>query len=311
MQALEEQKNAEKAYEEKKAQLAYALAEKGFADEKELLSASLSDSKITEIESVISDYAVKLASMNEKISLLTKALDGMVRPDITALKEQLAEKDGLHQQLINITAVLENDCKRLDMLAANYRKKHTAYIAEKERNDRQLSFALMMRGDRGISFARYVLGVMLSVVTGEANRLLADVLGGQFRLYRKADGDARAKQGLDLEAESALSSQTVRYSVKNLSGGEKFLVSLALSMGLSAAAQKLSGGISVDAMFIDEGFGSLDPQALREAVDVLCSIKGSRRTVGLISHVRELREIIPSSVEVIKESNGSRLSIIS
>lgn len=310
-QALEEQKNADKAYERKKNQLDYALNENGFADEKEMLSASLSDSRTAEMENIIGDYAVKLASLNDKITVLTKALDAMVRPDINALKEQLAEKESIYQQLINITAVLESDCKRLDTLAADCRKKHTAYIAEKERNDRQLSFALMMRGDRGISFARYVLGVMLSVVTAEANRLLADVLGGQFRLYRKADGDARAKQGLDLEAESALSSQTVRYSVKNLSGGEKFLVSLALSMGLSSAAQKLSGGISVDAMFIDEGFGSLDPQALREAVDVLCSIKGSRRTVGIISHVRELREIIPSSVEVIKDSNGSRLSIIS
>ena len=106
-----------------------------------------------------------------------------------------------------------------------------------------------------------------------------------------------------------MSSQAVRYSVRNLSGGEKFLVSLALSMGLSAAAQSHSGGVSIDAMFIDEGFGSLDPQSLREAVDVLCSIKDSRRTVGIISHVKELKEIIPGCIAVSKDSSGSRLSV--
>ena len=93
-----------------------------------------------------------------------------------------------------------------------------------------------------------------------------------------------------------------------LSGGEKFLISLVLGVALSTVVQSRFGGISIDAMFIDEGFGSLDPAALADAVKVIYTIQGSRRKVGIISHVDKLKEEIPCCINVKKDRHGSSLS---
>ncbi|MDE6599849.1 MAG: SMC family ATPase, partial [Oscillospiraceae bacterium] len=162
-----------------------------------------------------------------------------------------------------------------------------------------------MRGDEGISFTRYFLGKMLSLVTTEANRILGEGRGGKFRLRVKSDYAANSKQGLDLEVETLTADFKVAYGVKNLSGGEKFLISLALSLGLSAVARSRSGGIDMEAMFIDEGFGSLDPASLREAVAILCGLAAGRTTIGIISHVEELQNVIPCGISVRKNPDGT------
>ena len=119
-------------------------------------------------------------------------------------------------------------------------------------------------------------------------------------------GRAR-KAGLELEVFDAYSGE--KRSVAGLSGGEKFLVSLALSLGLSAVVQAQSGGIRIDTMFIDEGFGSLDTLSIRDALNVLGSVKGSKRLVGIISHVQMLKETIEASISVEKSRSGSTLII--
>ncbi len=170
------------------------------------------------------------------------------------------------------------------------------------------SFGTTLRGDRGISLRRYVLGVMLTSVTAEANRLLKNVHDGRYRLCRTLEGSGRTrKAGLELEVLDAYSGE--KRSVAGLSGGEKFLVSLALSLGLSAVVQAQYGGIRIDTMFIDEGFGSLDSSSIKDALGILSSVKGSKRLVGIISHVQMLKETIESSISVEKDRNGSSLTI--
>ena len=129
--------------------------------------------------------------------------------------------------------------------------------------------------------------------------------GGRFRLCIKTDLAANSKQGLDLEVENLTADGSAKYSVKDLSGGEKFLISLALSLGLSSVAQSRSGGIKIEAMFIDEGFGSLDTGLLREAVGILCGLTSERSTIGIISHVSELKSVIPCGISVAKDKDGS------
>ncbi|MEG0915250.1 MAG: SbcC/MukB-like Walker B domain-containing protein, partial [Christensenellaceae bacterium] len=92
-----------------------------------------------------------------------------------------------------------------------------------------------------------------------------------------------------------------------LSGGEKFLVALALSLGLSAVVQAQSGGIKLDAMFIDEGFGSLDPDEIKNALELLSNVKGGSKLVGIISHVQLLKENIQTSIEIRKAKSGSEI----
>lgn len=284
-----------------------AIQKNGFSDENDYTNSILADSLYKEYTDKFDNYILEKQTIKSNYAELTKQLDGIIKPDNESIKAQIAEAEKVKVELVQNEAVLSDNISQLKKVISTYKKEFEKYTSDKEKNDKQILFANMMRGDKGISFTRYVLGVMLSLITEQANRLLLDVHGGQFRLKRKMTGDLRSKQGLELEVESALSSQAMQYSVKGLSGGEKFIISLALSMGLSTTIQSLSGGISIDAMFIDEGFGSLDPRTLKEAVTVLCGLKGNRGTVGIISHVKELTDIIPQCIEITKDKNGSKI----
>ena len=142
-------------------------------------------------------------------------------------------------------------------------------------------FSRILRGSNGVGLQRYVLGVMLSAITQEANRLLQKVHDGRYQLCRSIESSGRTrKAGLDLEVFDAYSGE--KRNVKSLSGGEKFLVALALSLGLSAVVQAQSGGIHIDALFIDEGFGSLDPASIENALDVLASVRGGSKLIRCV-----------------------------
>lgn len=150
---------------------------------------------------------------------------------------------------------------------------------------------------------------MLTTVTAAANRLLESVHGGRYRLYRTDDtsGGVR-KAGLELEVlDNACGG---RRSVRTLSGGEKFLVALSLAIGLSTVVQSRSGGTRLEAMFIDEGFGSLDAESINDALAVLSGIQRTHGLVGIISHVDRLRETIPARLEIEKNEGGSGIKVI-
>ena len=168
------------------------------------------------------------------------------------------------------------------------------------------AFAKSLRGDTGIGLQRYVLGIMFSSVIAAANKMLERVHGGRYRLYRtdeKVKGSN--KKGLELFVYDSFSGDTEGRSVKTLSGGEKFLVSLALSIGLSTVAKR--SGIHLDAMFIDEGFGSLDQNSIEDAMDILMGIQKANGVVGIISHVQLLKDNIPTKLEIVKSKEGSKI----
>ena len=179
---------------------------------------------------------------------------------------------------------------------------------ERIQTDADLEFAERLRGSRGLSLQRYVLGVMLSSIAAEANRLLQTVYGGRYQLFRSQElGDRRQKSGLDLEVLDHTNGQ--RRSVKTLSGGEQFLVALSLAIGLSTVVQSQGSGIRMEAMFIDEGFGSLDRDAIQDALEILDGIRKGSGLVGIISHVDQLAESIPAKIEVRKGTHGSRCTV--
>ena len=151
---------------------------------------------------------------------------------------------------------------------------------------------------------------MLSSVTVEANRLLKNVHGGRYQLFRtNTIAGASHKGGLELEVLDGQSNE--RRSVTTLSGGEKFLVALSLAIGLSAVVQAQGSGMKMEAMFIDEGFGSLDQNSVYDALEVLQSIRRANGIVGIISHVDLLREVITDKIEVKKGKQGSELLFLS
>jgi exonuclease SbcC len=161
-----------------------------------------------------------------------------------------------------------------------------------------------------LSFQRYVLGRFLDEVLEHASFRLLHMSRGRFRLQR-ASGivDGRRAGGLDLEV---FDEQTATLRpVSTLSGGEGFLASLALSLSLADVVQAHAGGLRLETMFVDEGFGTLDPEALDAAIETLIQLAGAAgdgaagRLVGVISHVPELRERIDARLEVIPGPRGS------
>lgn len=133
--------------------------------------------------------------------------------------------------------------------------------------------------------------------------------GGQYELRRREEAESRQKQsGLELEIIDHYNGS--RRSVRSLSGGESFLASLALALGLADEIQASAGGIQVDSLFVDEGFGSLDEETLQQAIRALANLSAGNRLVGIISHVAELKERIEKQIVVKKDISGGSMAHI-
>lgn len=165
-----------------------------------------------------------------------------------------------------------------------------------------------------IELETYVQMAYFDRILRKANIRFMMMTGGQYELVRKKEQDTRqGKVGLELDVLDHYNG--TERSVKTLSGGESFMASLALALGLSDEIQANAGGIQLDAMFVDEGFGSLDEEALGQAITVLNRLAGDRRMVGIISHVAELKNRIEKKIVVTKEcgngKTGSSVTIVS
>lgn len=159
-----------------------------------------------------------------------------------------------------------------------------------------------------LSFERYVLAIYYEEIVQAANLRLKDMTAGRYLLLRSEEiGKGTGARGLELDVFDNYTSQ--KRSVKTLSGGESFKASLALALGLSDVMQQQSGGIQIDTLFIDEGFGSLDSESLDSAIQTLADLNALGRMVGVISHVEELKTRIPVHIEVSHSTNGSSAKI--
>jgi exonuclease SbcC len=160
------------------------------------------------------------------------------------------------------------------------------------------------KNELGLTFERYVLAALLDEVLLAASRRFHRMSQGRYSLKRAAGrADRRRAGGLDLEV---LDSHTGgQRAVATLSGGEGFLASLSLALGLADVVQAHAGGVHLDTIFVDEGFGSLDPEALEQATRVLQDLQAGGRLVGIISHVTELRNSIDVRLDVRPGRAGS------
>jgi len=150
----------------------------------------------------------------------------------------------------------------------------------------------------------FAIAATFDLVLEAANQRFARMSRGRFALLRKYEGgDGRARAGLDIEVYDAHTDQ--KRDAHTLSGGEGFLASLSLALGLSDVVQAEAGGVKLDAIFIDEGFGHLDDETLDVALDTLRDLVGQDRAVGVISHVEAVKEQIPMGFDVVREPQGS------
>ena len=158
-----------------------------------------------------------------------------------------------------------------------------------------------------LTFSRYVLTYVFREILQAANQHLDTMSGGKYELvYRRMDNNAAQLGGLNMNVLDHITGE--QRDVKSLSGGESFEVSMSLALGLSSVVQARSGALSAEAMFVDEGFGSLGERELNAAMDVLSGLSGDSKQIGIISHVAKLEECIPAKVRVTGGRNGSTLT---
>lgn len=158
-----------------------------------------------------------------------------------------------------------------------------------------------------MTLSSYVLAARLEEVAAAASERLARMTHGRFTLVHTDAGRGTGKAGLGLLARDAWTG--VDRDTATLSGGETFMASLALALGLSDVVSAEAGGARIDALFVDEGFGSLDPQTLDEVMDVLDGLRAGGRVVGLVSHVGELRRRVPAQIQVRRTRSGSEVTV--
>ena len=175
------------------------------------------------------------------------------------------------------------------------------------RLERLGSLAMGVNSQEGkLSFDRYVMGTVFREILEMANRRLDVMSGGRYQLVHRSGAERRnAKAGLEIQVLDM--STGMQRPSESLSGGEGFFTSLALALGLADTVQNHSGGSSLDALFIDEGFGSLSSDVLEKALEVLSRLSEGRRLVGIISHVEQLEESIPQKIRVSGGKGGSTL----
>lgn len=304
--ARQEEELTQKKQEAAMQAVAKGLSEHGFADIKEAEQLLMGEKELEGMRRQIADYDAGKKAAEEQVMRLQEELGRQQEPDEEACKTELARLEKLQETYAKETAVLSETIRRLSQKAEKLALAGEGLEEKLLEAEQDLAFAKKLRGDAGTGLQRYVLGILFSSVIAAANRMLSMVHGGRYRLFRsdeKAQGSN--KRGLELKVYDKNSEEHEGRFVSTLSGGEKFLASLALSIGMSTIAQK--SGLRIEALFIDEGFGSLDEDSITDAMQILGSIQQANGLVGIISHVQLLQERIPTKLRVEETEKGSHI----
>jgi len=309
-----EEKTIAKALQEGQAELQIAeerfreaLADAGFEGETDYDTAKLTESKITSLEKEINIYQEELRSAMDHYAKCQQAVEGLVPVDVIALESEHLKLQMTKTQLIDQrTVIVARKTHNQTML------QNIASIVEKlgcKEEEHQVigHLARIARGDneQKVSFERYVLAAFFNDIIDAANARLKKMTGGRYQMSRITQkGKGGGQTGLEIEVFDYYTGQSRH--VKTLSGGESFKASLALALGLAEVVQSYAGGISLETMFVDEGFGTLDPESLDTAIGCLIDLQHSGRLVGIISHVPELKSSIDARLEIEACQDGSQ-----
>jgi len=228
-------------------------------------------------------------------------VEGKVKPNLADLQSKVDDAQKLHIEQIKIAKGVEENLNTLKKIA--YRLKFVTADIEGAEDNFVMWKKLSDTANGKLSFQRYYLNSMFRHVIEAANLRLDTMSGGRYQFRNKEQTNKSRLAGLDLEIFDSYAS-TCR-DVATLSGGESFLAALSLALGLAAVVKNTAGGINLDTIFIDEGFGSLDSETLDYALNTLVNLQADGRLVGIISHVEELRQRISTRLEVVKQKDGS------
>lgn len=282
------------------------LSEQGFDNYNLYHSSKKNEGEIEALVQDIRNYREELRSVSDRLGELTERLKDVKTPDVDGLKESLeklaVEMDSLNKERTNLF-VKKRDNEEIYQAVERLNEKMKA-LEERYKLIGHLHDIARGQNTYKITFERFVLAAFLDDILREANGRLRKMTSGRFQLLRKTDrSKGNVQSGLELLVFDQYTGQ--ERHVKTLSGGESFKASLSLALGLADVVQNYAGGVSLETMFIDEGFGTLDPESLDQAIEALMDIQSSGRLVGIISHVPELKERIDARLEVNAGQTGS------
>ena len=274
--------------------------------------------KLDELQKQIETAQTALNNANEQkikyttlVGTLSEQLEKMPEQDITALENKYNSLEIEQKQL---DTEHKNRFNRISTNKSIYNKIKDG-IAALEKQDKYCTMLKRLSdtangeiSGKKLTFENYILAFYFEQIVAAANERFYRMTSGQYKLVRRKDGiNGRAQGGLELDVMDFYTGK-VR-NVRTLSGGESFKASLSLALGLSDVIQLGAGGVEIDAMFIDEGFGSLDAESLDTAMRILESLAGDNRQIGIISHVSELRNRIERKILVTRKRQGSDLKL--
>ena len=304
-QALEQQKSDAQMLKQR---LNEKLTACQFASVEEMQAQVATDAEIHAEETKLADYDKKVTEVAARLSQLEQEQDARHRTlvDLEQLQQEHTSKrvqvETLRTALQAITFRIQNNCEKQQ----NIRAQQVAYEKAKKENDTSYRLYTLVSGQTRngkITFEQYIQAAGFDSILQAANRHLLPMSDNQFQLYRQTNAVGKQTNTfLDLEVLDISTGK--RRPVGNLSGGESFKASLSLALGLSDTIAENRGGIQMDALFVDEGFGTLDSKSLEETKDALLSMSGENKLVGIISHRDELMDI-PQKLRVTKGRGGS------
>lgn len=285
-----------------------ACLAKGFTamNEVEAWVKEFSEEALKDLAQKIEDWEKTELTLQTTFSEAQKKVAGKQKPDLDTIAQKAQAAAQTLRNYQSKSGEVGNNIKRLQDLQQQLTALRQQ-ITDKEAVVKPLRelFALAS-GDNAdkLRLQHFVLRSYFNEVLAKANLRLEQLSGGRYTLLND-ETVGRGKDGMRLAVFDQYSGTT--RPVENLSGGETFFTSLALALGLTDVITSQSGGIALESMFIDEGFGTLDSETLDLAIRTLAELEGSQRLVGIISHVSELKERIPTKIEVIKERKGSKI----
>ena len=285
-----------------------AIAESDFASVDEASEAALGPSELTTLAAKVDTFITERTGAKAVVKELSaEALPAQVA-DLEAMSETAAEAKATSEAAVETSTSASRLATDFQSLHAEYVQAAETTAAAREQRDLATALANTLEGkppnDRRMRLESFVLAAKLESIVSAANSRLVTMSSGQYRLaYDDGRQHRNVETGLELRVFDAHTGRS--RSTRSLSGGETFLASLALALGLAETVTAEAGGIQLNTLFIDEGFGSLDDDTLEIAMATLDNLRAGGRTVGLISHVEAMKEAIPAKLEVTKGRDGS------
>ena len=284
----------------------------GYGSEDDYLNIRLTDEKYAEYEDDVNCYDEKIKDLNSQLKALEEFIKDKKRIDISNLE---CDRDNKNVELSEIELSLKNIHSKINNNKIVYDKLNSVYknvqSLEKELaiyEDLSNTANGNIKGKNKLEFEQYVQASYFDNVLKSANIRFSYMTDSRYLLARKIESlKISDKLGLELEVIDNYTGK--RREITSLSGGESFKASLALALGMSDVIQSYSGGIVVETMFIDEGFGSLDSESLESAMNAIMMLSNNDRLIGIISHVNELKDRIDKKIIVKKSGCGSSVSV--